>query len=88
MDLSTFGLLPLYKSISSLRDSHCPAKSDHLMGAAFGEGMISYLKQMGWKVADAVHINAFQAADIEADKSQRKVPGTSRPDAKDPEHTL
>ncbi len=38
----------------------------HSMGAAFGEGVIRYLKQMGWNVSQTVHFNAFQAADIEA----------------------
>ena len=56
----------------------------HSMGAAFGEGMITYLKQRGWKVADAVHIEPFQAADFGANKAPRMKPGTNEPDPSDP----
>lgn len=52
----------------------------HSMGAAFGEGMIDYLKMMGWKVKGAVHLNAFQAADIKANKNVNYMPGTDLPD--------
>ncbi len=48
----------------------------HSMGAAFGEGMIRYMKLMGWTVEQTVHLNAFQAADIEASKDARDKPGT------------
>jgi len=40
----------------------------HSMGAAFGEGMISYLKERGYKVRATLHINPFQAHDIKANK--------------------
>lgn len=56
----------------------------HSMGAAFGEGMIGYLKERGWKVADAVHINAFQAGDFDANKASRNKPGTTQKDVNDP----
>ena len=38
---------------------------DHSMGAAFGEGMSKYLQEMGWSINKIVHLNAFQANDIE-----------------------
>jgi RHS repeat-associated protein len=48
----------------------------HSMGAAYGEGMIRYMKLMGWTVGQTLHLNAFQAADIEASKNARDKPGT------------
>jgi RHS repeat-associated protein len=48
----------------------------HSMGAAFGEGMIKYLKLSGWTVRQTLHLNAFQAADLEAGKEARDMPGT------------
>jgi RHS repeat-associated protein len=56
----------------------------HSMGSAFAEGMIAYLKERGWKVAATVHINAFQSADIAANKAQRNMFGTNEADADDP----
>lgn len=38
---------------------------DHSMGAAFGEGMSKYLQEMGWSINKVVHLNAFQAKDID-----------------------
>ncbi|WP_460432894.1 RHS repeat domain-containing protein, partial [Arachidicoccus ginsenosidivorans] len=52
----------------------------HSMGASFGEGMIDYLKMMGWKVKESVHLNAFQAADIKANTNVNNKPGTDTPD--------
>lgn len=37
----------------------------HSMGTAYSEGIIDVLKKNGYIVGQAVHINAFQAADIE-----------------------
>ena len=37
----------------------------HSMGAAFAEGMIKYFIDNGYNIEEVVHINAFQAADIE-----------------------
>lgn len=37
----------------------------HSMGGAFGEGIAEYLQNEGWDVETIVHINAYQAADIE-----------------------
>ncbi|WP_307777221.1 RHS repeat-associated core domain-containing protein [Hydrobacter penzbergensis] len=52
----------------------------HSMGAAFGEGIIDYLKMMGWRAKETVHLNAFQAADIKANKDVNNKPGTDNPD--------
>jgi RHS repeat-associated protein len=49
----------------------------HSMGGAFAEGMTDVLKEAGWIVGQAVHINTFQAADIEANKENTKGTGVS-----------
>ena len=36
----------------------------HSMGAAFAEGMATFLIENGYRVSELVHINSFQAADI------------------------
>lgn len=46
---------------------------DHSMGVAFGEGVSKYMQEMGWEVNKVVHINGFQAADIEAYKPQNQL---------------
>jgi RHS repeat-associated protein len=42
----------------------------HSMGTAFGEGMSKFLQDMGWKVENVIHINAFQAGDIKAQEQE------------------
>lgn len=41
----------------------------HSMGAAFAEGIVSYLIGHGYQVDEIVHINPFQAADITTNAS-------------------
>ncbi|MFT4095227.1 MAG: hypothetical protein QM640_16470 [Niabella sp.] len=53
-----------------------PEKDDfkfvtHSMGSAFAEGIIEYLKDMGWNVTQTVHLEAFQAKDIKASTRPR-----------------
>ena len=36
----------------------------HSMGAALAEGIAKYLHEKGYRIANILHINAFQAADI------------------------
>jgi len=43
----------------------------HSMGAAFGEGMMSYLKERGWNIDQAYHFGAFQANDIDSQKKEQ-----------------
>lgn len=38
-------------------------------GAAYAEGIAKYMIEMGWKIGKAVHINAFQGADIISQKN-------------------
>lgn len=41
------------------------------MGAAFGEGMISYLSGRDLRIKNVIHINAYQASKISFDKETR-----------------
>lgn len=52
---------------------------DHSMGVAFGEGVSKYLQERGWDINKVVHINAFQAADIEANKLGHHVMSVVKP---------
>ena len=38
----------------------------HSMGSAHAEGISKYLQEMGWKIDNVIHINAYQAADIKS----------------------
>lgn len=44
---------------------------DHSMGVAFGEGVSKYLQERGWEINKVIHINGFQASDIEVNKSSK-----------------
>lgn len=48
----------------------------HSMGAAYGEGIIDYLKKQGYAVDQTLHLSPFQAADIKANKNAVDYVGT------------
>ena len=52
---------------------------DHSMGVAFGEGVSKYMQERGWEINKIVHINAFQAADIEVNKQGHHVMSADKP---------
>jgi RHS repeat-associated protein len=49
----------------------------HSMGAVYSEGIEDVLKENGYIVGQAVHINAFQAADIEDNQDNAKGTGVN-----------
>lgn len=51
--------------VASLNENEKINMVTHSMGAAFAEGMASYLYKKGYTIGELVHINAFQAADIQ-----------------------
>ncbi len=48
----------------------------HSMGGAFAEGMIDYLKEMGWIVESTVHISTWEAYKVQPNKKKVRGVGT------------
>lgn len=57
------------KIVSGLKQGETFKFVTHSMGAAFAEGIASYLIGHGYSVEEIIHINPFQAADITTNAS-------------------